>query len=241
LYVSCTALIMDDDNIVADNIVTEFATYEDFLDSQITSLDLYYLEDEELARQLVELGYRGSGEVLKREEFNSRKAAAEASRLLKRSQQKALSHQGKLLKTAFLQALAQREEANRSGKLTSIIFIRDKNSKKQEISGYIDYAHRLKSENFEPYFEGKKKLLPKPTDLSFYNWESNVAISNPTSNYQVIAENASGLLFKNKRDRKIVNVDPNAASPGDNTVRTRIQSEGYIQIVIYDHVTRRKT
>ena len=28
----------------ADNIVTEFATYEDFLDSQITSMDLYYLE-----------------------------------------------------------------------------------------------------------------------------------------------------------------------------------------------------
>ena len=27
-----------------DNIVTEFTTYEDFLDSQITSLDLYYLE-----------------------------------------------------------------------------------------------------------------------------------------------------------------------------------------------------
>ena len=28
----------------SDNIVTEFTTYEDFLDSQITSLDLYYLE-----------------------------------------------------------------------------------------------------------------------------------------------------------------------------------------------------
>ena len=27
-----------------DSIVTEFSTYEDFLDSQITSLDLYYLE-----------------------------------------------------------------------------------------------------------------------------------------------------------------------------------------------------
>nr|KAG5701214.1 hypothetical protein BaRGS_008590 [Batillaria attramentaria] len=71
-----------------DNIVTEFNTYEDFLDSQITSFDLYYLEDQELARQLVELGYRGSGEVLKREEFEARKAAAEASRLSKRSQQK---------------------------------------------------------------------------------------------------------------------------------------------------------
>ncbi len=29
---------------VSDGIVTEFATYEDFLDSQITPTDLYYLE-----------------------------------------------------------------------------------------------------------------------------------------------------------------------------------------------------
>ena len=31
-------------NSLADSIVTEFATYEDFLDSQITPTDLYYLE-----------------------------------------------------------------------------------------------------------------------------------------------------------------------------------------------------
>lgn len=47
-----------------------------------------FFQDEELARQLVELGYRGSGEVLKREEFEARKAAAEASRLSQRTQQK---------------------------------------------------------------------------------------------------------------------------------------------------------
>ena len=36
---------MDEEAVGAtDNIVTEFATYEDFLDSQITPLDLYYLE-----------------------------------------------------------------------------------------------------------------------------------------------------------------------------------------------------
>jgi len=29
----------------------------------------------------------------------------------------------------------------------------------------------MKSENFEAIFEGKKMLLPKPTDLSYYNWE----------------------------------------------------------------------
>jgi len=231
----------EDANTGADNIVTEFATYEDFLDSQITSLDLYYLEDEELARQLVELGYRGSGEVLKREEFEARKQAAEASRLSKRSQQKTLSSSGKYLKSSFLRALAQREEGNRSGKMTSIIFIRDENARKQEVSGYIDFAHRLKTEDFEPYFSGKKRLLPRPSDLSFYNWETQTSTSNPTPNYQVIAENASGLLFKNKRDRKILNVDPKAASPGDNSTRTPIDTDLYVQVVIYDHVTRRKT
>ena len=44
--------------------------------------------------------------------------------------------------------------------------------------------------------------------VSFFNWETQTSTSNPTPNYQVIAENASGLLFKNKRDRKILNVDP---------------------------------
>ncbi len=29
---------------VSDSIVTEFSSYEDFLDSQITPTDLYYLE-----------------------------------------------------------------------------------------------------------------------------------------------------------------------------------------------------
>lgn len=43
---------------------------------------------------------------------------------------------------------------------------------------------------------------------SFYNWETHVSTSNASPNYQVIAENSSGLLFKNKRDRKILNVDP---------------------------------
>ena len=64
---------MEDENGQGGNVVTEYSSYEDFLDSQITATDLYYLEDEELARQLVELGYRGSGEVLKREEFEQRK------------------------------------------------------------------------------------------------------------------------------------------------------------------------
>lgn len=35
---------MAEGRTVADSLVTEFATYSDFLDSQITPRDLYYLE-----------------------------------------------------------------------------------------------------------------------------------------------------------------------------------------------------
>lgn len=72
-----------------------------------------------MARQLVELGYRGSGEPLKRDEFESRKKAAESFRLSKRMTANVLASHGKQLgEFPFLLALAEREEANRSGKLT---------------------------------------------------------------------------------------------------------------------------
>ena len=238
-------------------------------------MDLYYLEDQDLARQLVELGYRGSGETLKREEFEARKKAAEEAKAskcvdppmcskhhwifgptrcastmvlitpmlpgrLRNAPKKLASADKDLSHFPFLHNLAEREDLVRNGKLTSIIFVRDKNSKGQEVSGYIDYAHRLKTENFEPYFERRKKLMPKPSDLSYYNWETQHSTSNSTPNFQVIADNEAGLLFKNKRDRKVINVDPKSL-PGDNSRRIEIKTHEYLQIVIYDHVTRRKT
>jgi len=233
---------VEDTNGLALDVVEQFATYEDYLDSQVTDTDMFFLEDEELARQLVELGYRGSGDTLKREEFETRKQA-----LVERSSQvsstpKQLTSQNKNLSAyPFLQALANREELARNGKLTTVIFIRDKNSKGQEVSGYIDYAHRLKTESLEPYFERRKRLMPKPNDLSYFNWETQTSTSNSSPNFQVIAESESGLLFKNKRDRKIINVDPSLVTPGDNTTRTEIETHEYQQVVIYDHMTRRKT
>ena len=106
-----------------DGIVGEFATYEDYLDSQISPTDLYYLEDEDLARQLVELGYRGSGETLKREEFEARKKAVEQARQNKlRAAPKALASAAKDVGGfPFLASLAEREEMVRNGKLTTII------------------------------------------------------------------------------------------------------------------------
>lgn len=57
---------------------------------------------------------------------------------------------------------------------------------------------------------------------------------------QVIADNEVGLLFKNKRDRKVINVDPRA-KPGDNSTRTELETNEYMQVAIYDHVTRRRS
>lgn len=62
----------------------------------------------------------------------------------------------------------------------------------QEVSGYIDYGHRLKTENCEPYFDRKKRLMPRPSDLSFYNWETQMSTSNPTPNFQVGARSEEG-------------------------------------------------
>lgn len=57
-----------------------------------------------------------------------------------------------------------------------------------QVSGYIDYAARLKSDpHVGDYFGRAKRLMPRPSDLSFYNWETHLSTSNPTPNWQVRA------------------------------------------------------
>ena len=219
--------------------VLEFQTYEEYLDQQVTAEDVFYLEDPEHARQIVELGYKGK-DFLTREEFEAaRKAASEGPLRRKKSLETICSVGKRFDDSPFLYALAKREELVRNGKLSTIIFIRDV-VKGQEVSGYIDYGHRLKVEDFEPYFNRKKKLLPKRSDLSHYNWKTHTLYYNNSSTFQVLADNEVGLLFKHKRDRKTINVDPKAPTPGDNSNRTLLRTHEYTQVTLYDHVTRRK-
>ncbi|CAN0571911.1 unnamed protein product, partial [Ectocarpus sp. 12 AP-2014] len=63
---------------------------------QVTETDMYYLQDEDLARQLVELGYRGSGDTLQREEFEARKKALRERSTQKTNAPKQLSSSGKV-------------------------------------------------------------------------------------------------------------------------------------------------
>lgn len=76
-------------------------------------------QDEDVARQLVELGYHTVGETLKREEFEARKKAEREKHLHKDNVAKPLASVGKdLSEFPFLQCLASREELVRNGKLT---------------------------------------------------------------------------------------------------------------------------
>jgi hypothetical protein len=104
----------------------EYSTYEEYLDSQITSKELFYLEDEDLARKLAEIGYKNGGDM-KREEFDQRKRNAETlkSKQTPTQSSKILSCAGKdVSDSPFLKALAEREELVRSGKLAVIKWLR---------------------------------------------------------------------------------------------------------------------
>ena len=146
----------DYDREGVDNVLEDAKTYEDYLNSFINPIDRYYLEDEALVRELIELRILGKTDILSREDFEQRKLEIEAARKAKMDNipKKLASADKELTGFPFLQALAEREESVRNGRLTTIIFIRDvsyKGSKKREVSGYIDYHSRLKAEDFEEY------------------------------------------------------------------------------------------
>lgn len=231
---------MADDGAPTRNI-SDCQTYEDYLDLFVTPQDLFYLGDADNARQIVELGYKPNAkDFMSREEFEAEKRAAlEGPSKRRKSAEEVLSDGMSFAHSPFLYALQKREELVRNGKLSTIIFIRD-TVNGHEVSGYIDYYHRLKNDNFLDYFKGKRRLLPRRTDLSYYNWKTHTLYYNNSATFQVLADSEAGLMFKHRRDRKTINVDPRAPTPGDNSNRTVLVTGEYTQVTLYDHVTRRK-
>lgn len=222
-----------------DRNILDFGSYEEYLDQQVTGEDIFYLEDQDAARRIVELGYKGR-DFLSREEFEAARQLALAGPLKRKESTELVCSAGKTFEEgSLLSALARREELVRTGKLATILFIRDY-VRGQEVSAYIDYSHRLRTEDFEPYFNGTKRILPKRSDLSYYSWKTRTLFYNNSASFQVLADNEFGLLMKHKRDRKTINVDPKAPSPGDNSNRSVLHCKDYLQVTIYDHVTRRK-
>ena len=129
-----------------------------------SNVDEFYLGDKELARDLVQLGYRGDGrDVLSREEFDDMKKMSRNTKADTNEDGKQLAHAGvNLSDCPFLLQLAHREELVRNGKLSTIVFVRDRNQKGQEVSGYIDFGFRMQTEDFKPYFERRNDSYLDP-------------------------------------------------------------------------------
>ncbi|XP_061622878.1 cilia- and flagella-associated protein 299 isoform X4 [Phyllopteryx taeniolatus] len=100
--------------------VSCFKDYEDYLDSKVTPMDLFFLKNKKSARKLVEHGHKGT--VLSLQEFEQRKAASPSATRHHQNQTTTLASSGCDVQDNFLRALAEREEANRMGKMTFLSF-----------------------------------------------------------------------------------------------------------------------
>ena len=85
------------------------------------------------------------------------------------------------------------------------------------------------------------KLMPRPTDLSYFNYATKKASSSPSPQFQIIADSTQGILFKSRRDRRLVKVDPRAVyAPEDCVERVDIVTGEYQQATFYDLYTKKK-
>nr|CAH7731864.1 unnamed protein product [Callosobruchus chinensis] len=170
--------------IEADKRLLQYENYEHYLDSLGTNQDECYLQSVEVARQVAELGYRSSGETLSREQFERRLAAVYQYLYPPYTPYHATS-EGMVKDDPLKIELALRERSNRVGILSTIIFIKLETKAGYEISGYLDYGDKLIVENWKPIFVGHKKIMPKPTDLGYYNWRSGKVVCNDSSHFKV--------------------------------------------------------
>lgn len=123
---------------------------------------------------------------------------------------------------------------------STVIFLRVEDQKKSALSGYIDFEQRLRNGDLDLFFQGKTKLRPRESDLSFYNWGTGKARINDSSNYNVYVDENKGLLFRNVHDGKVVTVNPWSVD-GAEERGMRIHSDDYADLVLYDYVLRGKT
>lgn len=199
---------MDNDDYDSNDDISKIKTYAEFLDRFVTKEDLIYLEDEELARDVKELYDVNKREIRCKADFDRKKRELDALNREEDTKERPLfSLNMNYKKGSFLDYLQEREGEVRNGRKSTIIFIRFKDKKGKETSAYIDYRERLKNDDMDGVFKEGKPLIPKPTDLSYFNWTLQKVTSNDSTFFRVDAGPKERLSFKNNTDRKIINVD----------------------------------
>lgn len=222
-----------------DRRLLDFRNYDEYLDSLVTPLDICYLKSSKTARHLAELGYRCTGETLSKGSFY-RRLRIVRDILVPVHRPYVLTSEFLTPRGRLMEELALRERANRLGILLTVVFVRRFTRLQFEESAYIDFAARLTSENWLPYYRGDRKLSPHRRDLAYYHWKMGQTCLNETRNYVPIIDPERGLLFENVHDGQVITVDPAAASPGIHTTRIRIRCPFYEHVILYDHVVRSK-
>ena len=189
--------------------ISDIKTYTDYLNKYVTKEDLMYLEDEELARKIKELYNTQKGEIRNEADFNRKKKEIFDEKNIEENEKEQLqfSQDMHYAKGSFLELLQERENDVRNGIKFTIIFIRYKDKKGRETSAYIDYRERLKEDEMEAVFKEAVPLMPKSTDLSYYNWNIQRINSLDSTFFRVDAGPKERLCFKNNTDRKVINVD----------------------------------
>lgn len=147
----------------------------------------------------------------------------------------------------------------------------------QEVSGYIDIAQRMKEQEFGEIFSdeyarfkiyeffllsniysidsphNENRLMPRPTDLSYFNYASKrtACSSSPQWQVSVDADSGLGMMFRSRRgtgaDRRVIRVgvtgdngSSNSGVGGRDRDRLVIVTSEYLQAVMYDHTPRKK-
>lgn len=59
-----------------------------------------------------------------------------------------------------------------------------------------------------------------------------MCLSNNTNNFRLLSD-INGIRFRCEHDRKIIYVDPESKYYGDGTMRTVINTNEYLQIILY--------
>ncbi|KAG7307100.1 hypothetical protein JYU34_007237 [Plutella xylostella] len=226
-------------SVEADRRLLAYKTYEDYLDSLIDVADLRNLRSLESARTIAALGYRTHGDTLTERQFYKRRAVIHEV-VYPTVKAYILVSEGANLQDPFKRELAVRETANRIGIVQTIIFVRNLTRAGFEISGYVDFAHRLLTKDWRPFFHEDALLWPRSSDLGYHHWRHGTVRSNISRNYKPLMDPDKGLLFQNRHDHKIICPDP-LQEPGTNTIKLRVYSDRYTQVELYDHIVRKKS
>lgn len=230
----------DDYDNIDDISVSKYKNYEEFLDKFINYEDRIYLEDEDLARDVKELYAVNKGDIKSKDDFYRKKQEIENRDYEDEVKEKPLCSEGKVFDPdTFLWHLQQREYDVRNGRKSTIIFIRYKEQSGKEVSSYIDYRERLKNDNFDQIFNGERDLIPRPSDLSYYNWTIQKVHSNESTFFRVDAGPKERLSFRNNTDRKIINVDLEFLEkhPNVDVIRKVIDIDQVVKTKVIDNKT----